>query len=847
MQNIKECVGNENEILAHLSLNKKKETLTEHTKRCQKYWKEMIIQGNYEDVFQNFEAVLCKDMSEESKNIFREMTANIITWHDFGKCNPVFQMEKMNNDNCVQSPRPSNNIGGQHSILSAVFYLDYYVRKINNAYASANELSKTKLIDYAYMYSYLIARHHSDFSDFSQYMDNLLNRDDVIGRDAIKWMENWKLEVWDEKSNFSLRNISENERMQNRICSEGQDFSITLYAWMRLQFSLLTAADYYATSEFINSTQITDFGNLNRKNINTIITEYEKSDIQKKIRNYEGKIYPMSNEKLKEESDINTLRKELFIEAEKKLKDNLDQTIYYLEAPTGSGKSNTAMNLSFQLLKGRPTLRKLFYIYPYNSLVDQNMENIGKVFDNNKNVLNQVAVVNSVTEYKNKHNNEDTNYDEILLDRQFLNYPIVLSTHVTLFKTMFGNKKNDVFGFQQLCHSVIVMDEIQSYKISLWPKMINFLKQFAKIMDMKIIIMSATLPNLDLLAQDQNQTVKLIDNRDKYFCNKLFKNRVKINCYLLIKYNNISLEQLANHVLRKKNRGKKILVEFIKKTSADAFYQIVKDHNNNIPVYSITGDTSIGERRKILHEVSKSKSVILIATQTIEAGVDIDMDIGYKNISMLDSEEQLLGRINRSYKHRGVVYLFYFDNPSDVYKNDPRICANFLVTNIEFLKILINKDFKTYYEDHVLKEVVNTCSDESFFKTAVGFLNFPEVSKKMELIDSTLHKFSVYFGAGDPESENESRNLWNEYKALLKTGKTDEMNYAEKKVKLHDLRVKMNDYIYELNSIDGLPIEEEIGDLYYVSDGDQYFDENGKLCRDVITKNGMFLSTKLGY
>lgn len=48
--------------------------------------------------------------------------------------------------------------------------------------------------------------------------------------------------------------------------------------------------------------------------------------------------------------------------------------------------------------------------------------------------------------------------------------------------------------------------------------------------------------------------------------------------------------------------------------------------------------------------------MILIATQVIEAGVDIDMDIGYKDTSRLDSEEQFMGRINRSAKRRGIVY-----------------------------------------------------------------------------------------------------------------------------------------------------------------------------------------------
>ena len=76
--------------------------------------------------------------------------------------------------------------------------------------------------------------------------------------------------------------------------------------------------------------------------------------------------------------------------------------------------------------------------------------------------MSQVAVVNSLVPMKDR--DEGNDWNRILLDRQFLNYPIVLSTHVMLFRTMFGHAKEDVFGFHQLSHSVIILDEIQSYK-----------------------------------------------------------------------------------------------------------------------------------------------------------------------------------------------------------------------------------------------------------------------------------------------------------------------------------------------------------------------------------------------
>ena len=98
------------------------------------------------------------------------------------------------------------------------------------------------------------------------------------------------------------------------------------------------------------------------------------------------------------------------------------------------------------------------------------------------------------------------------------------------------------------------------------------------------------------------------------------------------------------------------MVEFIKKASAEDFYKKIKEESI-CPVFLMTGDSSIQDRKKIIEKIKEMKSVLLIATQVIEAGVDIDMDIGYKDISRLDSEEQFMGRINRSAKRRG-TYIF---------------------------------------------------------------------------------------------------------------------------------------------------------------------------------------------
>ena len=659
-------------------------------------------------------------------------------------------------------------------------------------------------------------------------MNELLGKGNTeIGEKAWEWYQKWK----NGETVKLYKHFTGN--MENRLEMQTQGQAIGLYAWIRLQFSLLTAADYYATSEFMSGIEVTDFGKFG--DIQPLIRQYEDGEVQKKIRNYQKEIYPMEPEKLQQVSEINILRTELFSEAEENLKKNKDQSVFYLEAPTGSGKSNTAMNLSFTLMQENSDLRKLFYIYPFNTLVEQNMSILEKTFGNKKKIMSQIAVVNSLVPFKDKKEVEEDRenskkYQEILLDRQFLNYPFILSTHVMLFRTMFGNAKEDVFGFQQLCHSVIVLDEIQSYKINLWSEMIAFLKEFAELLDIKVIIMSATLPNLEVLTDHKENAVRLLSDCLKYFHHKMFRERVVPKYDLLEE--DITLESLAEHVLENKN--KKVLIEFIKKASAEDFYRILGERVES--VFLMTGDSSIQERKDLIEKIKGLSSVILVATQVIEAGVDIDMDIGFKDISRLDSEEQFMGRINRSGKKDGFVYFFNLDEAKSIYKEDVRGDERVTLMVPEIRTFLETKNFSAFYESDILPvlkkkgEMIDKNNLKEFFSQKVGILNMPEVAEKMKLIDDNTQGIFICFGRklGDVDS----RMLWWEYKELLEN---TQMNYAEKKVRLHDLRSEMNAFIYQFKNSALVEANEHIGDLYFIENGEEYFDENGVLKRELFS------------
>lgn len=831
---------------AHIKENEK-ETLINHIDLCNKYFLKIFESKSLKNVFLNFEKNYLLELSSENINLFRKMLINVVNFHDIGKINPLFQSLKMNNQiKNKEKIKENNEIGSKHSILSSVLYINNFIEDIN----SIKKIDKRQyklLTQILFINSYIISRHHgklNEFYDFCDLFDEESYKDGV--RSIIFLNENYEY-LYEKNIDINSKKIY--RKIKNCLkdfAKNKKEENIYLFTYIKLLHSLLVASDFYATSEFMENIKIDEFGDIN--DIQNFYNDYKKSEIYKKIREYEESKYYKEKDLFKEEN-INILRTEMFLDSEKELIKNIHNNIFFLESPTGSGKSNTSMNLSFKLIEEDNDIKKIYYVYPFNTLIEQNINSIKKIF--NDDTLKNIAVINSITPIKTEQNSIDNEekqeiydynfYSKALLDRQFLNYSMILTTHVSLFDTLFGSKKENSFSFHQLSNSVVVLDEIQSYKNTLWTEIITFLYSMSKILNIKIIIMSATLPDLKfLLDNDENiNIVNLIKDREKYFTNKLFKERVVVNYDLIGK----NVDDILNHI-KNNIKNNKVLVEFIKKKTAYEFYYKLRELN--IEVELLTGDDNIVERNRILDKINKSDEIILVSTQVIEAGVDIDMDIGYKDISKLDSEEQFMGRINRSCKKSGKVYFFDLDKANHIYKNDLRINNIFTLENDEMREILINKNFKKYYTyimDCLKKEVNERLDDnnlERFFNDDVGKLNFENIEKRMKLIDETNYCMYVYLSRKimiDENTELDGYIIWNDYKELLKN---NAINYSEKQVKLSILKSYFNYFIYQIQKTD-LIYNDKIGEIYFIEEGEEYFIDNKLDKEKLISGVGDFI------
>ena len=815
--------------LAHIKDNRK-ETLQEHTELANKYFEKIVEYKNLKPFFERIKNIL--NLKNQEEELYYKMIDDVVNFHDFGKVNSQFQIDKMLNEEILKMEDKYNIsgvLGSDHSLLSASMFIAYYFGKITDLIEMVETKKIVILLEILFALSYTISKHHGNLDSFEEYIEKLSRNND---ENILKELKNISvsnggilLRAFLEKENITIffnfieTYISERKKKENISSQE----AMSIFVFTKMMFSLLVASDYYSTNEFMQEIKYEDFGNMG--NIDTIKKEYENSEIIKSIRDKE-------KNGIANDEDINNFRTKIFLEAEKNLEKNKEDNIFFLEAPTGSGKSNTALNLSLKLLdKDR---RKIFYVYPFNTLVEQNMNTLKNIFGNNKEVIKNIAVVNSVTALTNKDSRDIPieEYSDILMDRQFLNYPFIVTTHVGIFNSLVGNTKEDCMPFYQLANSVIVFDEIQAYKNTIWTEIIKILNSYAKLLNIKIIIMSATLPNLSYLLdeEEKNNISKLIENRDEYFNNTIFKNRVEVN-YDLLSEQKIEYEELLKHITENSLNSQKILIEFISKNDAKKFYELCEnneDLNVDHEILILTGEDNKARRNFIIKKInSKDKKIILISTQLIEAGVDIDVDVGYKNISGLDNEEQFLGRINRSCKKSGKAYFFYLTDAKKVYKNSVIIENKLNLFSDEMRDVLENKNFDVFYSKvlEILKRKAKEKNNNDNFETIIFNKKFRLLKERMKLIEEQEDKKTYFFNRTltDEEIEEIGENIdgsevWERYVNILK-----EENYAKKIVELSKIREKMMYFLYEVKKNTELNYSDIKGSIIYIDDGDKYF------------------------
>lgn len=484
---------------------------------------------------------------------------------------------------------------------------------------------------------------------------------------------------------------------------------------------------------------------------------------------------------------------------------NFDENykLFTLTVPTGYGKTLTALNFALKFNKSR-----IIYALPFTSIIDQTYDIVAKIYKNSDILVSKAHHKTTIDE---ENLTEEDRYSKIKFLMESFSGEINVTTLYQLIFALFGNKNKDNVKFNQLKNSVVIIDEAQAIPYNFRKDFILLCEIISQRLGTIFIFMSATMPVI------KSENFKEISNLD-YFSKQ---DRYVIK-WLDIGGEDELLEKICEAA---SDKNTLVVVNTIKK--AQELFTKLRD---KFSCFCLNGYMYDDHKRATIEAVrcaiDKSKvdplasKILLISTQSIEAGVDLDFDIGFREVSPISSIIQTAGRVNRHFgATRGELYVFpeisKFTNLiyGDLYKVSGAILSDLKQKEVRESEIL---EISNLYFQKISNQLENL-----HIKSEIEKLEFENINQKIEDIMNNNYKQTIII---EPE-ENfikdfeakifEIKNSPNEQFTIRDLFK----NHIRKlsKFSINVTLKDMNKLMPNLKQINGLK------DIFYLPFGSSYF------------------------
>ena len=659
--------------------------------------------------------------------------------HDFGKYTLYFQ-EYLDTGNETALSR--------HGFISAVA----------SAYIS---LKTIDCVDSALAVYSCVMHHHGNLRSIGH---NLPQRRGVISKlhdaNLVGKIEISSLQLEDIKKNIDI------------ISSEYNDFG---YGQLISEF--ITSADIESLLIELKKTELKEKPNyIKHQYIYSRLIYADKISASNTILPVEKYI---SYNKLNSEKEklcstgkgINDIRTHIFNSVQKTLIANWNSSdIFTITAPTGTGKTYSGFFAALKLKELSGMSGRIIYSLPFTSIISQNFNSIKKIFLNSgaeeDNYILMHHHLGGVTYRNINHPNnligESEKEDYTIMQSQLLieswSSGVIITTFVQLLETFIGIRNRMMKKFHCMENSVILIDEIQSVDIKYYRLIEELLKCVIKKLNCKIIMMTATKP---VIFSDAKEL--LTDNKSYY---NMF-NRTR----LLIDLTHVTCDEFVNSFMENydKNKSYLIVCNTIRQ-SLDIYskllhHEILKDDilfylsTNIIPRHR---EEVICNVNKILKDPNNQKKPVLVSTQVVEAGVDMDFDEVYRDIAPLDSIIQCAGRCNRNNRE---TEGFYYGNVHivNMVKEDKIESFASMIYSPNWLNLTIKLlENKEIIEEHGYLEIIgkyfesiNQCTSNveyEKYKKAISNLDF-DIIGEFSLIKEQSGYIDVFIKVDDKAEE----------------------------------------------------------------------------------------------
>lgn len=721
-------------------------------------------------------AVNDKSLIIDDKDLLIDAAYLIGVTHDLGKATKFFQEYIIETDEKKRKSLKAKD-NTHHGLLSAFFTYAIIKEYLNQSERSGD------LADLLPILSFLVVkRHHGnlinamdEISEVDAEMDKILKvaKEQIASMDKTKRTEineilallfpegmiNLKINI-DNTINYVLEHaIDEIGRKEKRIIRH-LNRKIDLYPYFITQFLYSALLDADKTDAGLGSKD------LDRLDL--------PADLVDQYRSRKGFTSDRNN--------INNLRNQIYEDAMAGIKDwNLDNRILSLNVPTGTGKTLTslsfALKLRYRLKNEKNFMPRIIYALPFLSIIDQNYD----VFED---VVTQGGGLKDSRLLLKHHHLADANYkiedrddeykaDESLLLLEGWNAEIIVTTFWQFFYTLFSNRNKLLRKFKKLANSIIILDEVQAVPHQYWQLIHDATKTLCEKFNSYVIFVTATEP---LIFDEAIGEIKEItQNRNEYFSGL---DRIELIPRIETSLTLEDFELLVEKDLTD-NPKKDFLIVLNTISSANEIYKFIQElklentekfylSTNVIPKERLERIRTIkGPSEKGVPNESSRKRKVIVSTQLIEAGVDIDADIVYRDFAPMDSINQVAGRCNRNSAKadKGTVSIFILkDDRKEFYKYiyDPFLMSKTLdilrpitgsIRESAFLE-LNNKYFKA-----VKRGMGDEKSKENL--ACLSQLAFQDLSKKFKLIEEDYPKVNVFV-----ELDKNAAEIWAKYQDL---------------------------------------------------------------------------------
>ena len=604
-----------------------------------------------------------------------------------------------------------------------------------------------------------IVSHHTGLHDYYE-MDGILNKEIPLG------------------VNQSVEKIGLNKPP---FALDLKDFNHL----SRMLFSCLVDADYLDTELFMDEESA-------RKRINDIKLESLLPLLETYIDNLQT---------CSAESEVNAIRR--IVQERCVSTADMAKGFYSLTVPTGGGKtlSSLVWALRHAVHNG---MKRIIIAIPYTSIIVQTASILKKIFGEE-----------SVLEHHSNFDPQSLKGKEMQhkakLATENWDYPIVVTTNVQLFESMFSNKPSDCRKLHNIVNSVIILDEVQTLPTDYLQPIVDALKSYQRMFGISVLFTTASQPVLSGLIEGCNPQAEFqgIDNITEIIPKEYALHDRLRRVRLDIDNTGSTYDEIVNRL----SRHDKVLCIVNTRNDAREIFELLPKEGLTIHLSRMMCPRHISKAiQEIKQALSDNSETVIrvVATQLIEAGVDIDFPVVYREEAGLDSILQAAGRCNREGKlDIATTYVFSLSVEHKLYgsiidANNARL--NMVNVNDWFAPETMTEYFRQLY-----------CRKGTFDKKDLKTLLykptemcFAEATKEFRLIEETGK--TVYVNMDDSLE-------------LVERLKSDGITYSLiKQLSQYSVNIHERDF-QKLLSYGA--IEEVIEGIYVVNDRAQYDEKIG--------------------